>query len=65
MHPLFDEEHFKQMTSEKIVTEYQRGFPVRKWKKIYCNEVLDCRVYATAALNDEGSSEESLSEKLG
>jgi hypothetical protein len=48
--PTYDEEPFKQMTSEKIVTEYQRGLPVRKRKKVYRNEVLGCRVYATAAL---------------
>ncbi|MGA2464487.1 MAG: terminase gpA endonuclease subunit [Thermodesulfobacteriota bacterium] len=50
VHPTYDEEHFKQMTSEKVVTEYQRGFPIRKWKKVYRNEVPDCRIYATAAL---------------
>jgi phage terminase large subunit GpA-like protein len=47
----YDEEHFAQMTAEKIVTRYHRGFARRAWVKVYPrNEVLDCRVYAYAAL---------------
>jgi phage terminase large subunit GpA-like protein len=47
-----DEEYFAQLTSEKLVTHYTKGFPVRKWCKPpkARNEALDCRVYAYAAL---------------
>ncbi len=46
-----DEEYFKQLTAEKIITRYVKGFPKREWVKSRSrNEALDCRVYATAAL---------------
>ncbi|MHB2169949.1 terminase gpA endonuclease subunit [Alsobacter sp. R-9] len=43
---------FEQLTAEKVVTRYQKGFPVRVWQKQSTsrNEALDCRVYAYAAL---------------
>ncbi|WP_290872039.1 terminase gpA endonuclease subunit [Aquabacterium sp.] len=45
------EEYFKQLTAEKLITRYVKGFPVREWHKTRDrNEVLDCRVYAYAAL---------------
>jgi phage terminase large subunit GpA-like protein len=51
IHPMFDQEHFKQLTAEQLVTRYVRGFPTRLWEKKYeRNEALDCRVYAMAAL---------------
>lgn len=44
-------EYFHQMTAEKLVTRYVKGFPVREWHKTRPrNEALDCRVYALAAL---------------
>lgn len=45
-------EFFKQITSEKQVTRYQKGFPIREWikKPGSRNEALDCLVYAYAAL---------------
>ena len=45
-------EYFEQLTSEKLVTRYTRGFPVREWTKKpgARNEALDCEVYAYAAL---------------
>lgn len=48
-----DEEYFKQLTAEKLVTRYVKGFPVRRWEKPAGrrNEALDCRVYALAALH--------------
>lgn len=48
-----DEQYFKQLTAEKLVTYYHKGFPVRKWEKPAGrrNEALDCRVYALAALH--------------
>jgi phage terminase large subunit GpA-like protein len=48
-----DEQYFKQLTAEKVVTRYSKGFPVRRWEKPAGrrNEALDCRVYALAALH--------------
>ena len=46
-----DEEYFAQLTAEKLVTKYKRGFPTQVWEKMRPrNEVLDMRVYAYAAL---------------
>ena len=49
----YDEVYFKQLTAEKLVTRYHKGFPVRKWEKSSGrrNEALDCRVYGLAALH--------------
>lgn len=47
----YDEEYFKQLTSEKIKTVFEKGQKKRKWVKIRArNEALDCRVYALASL---------------
>lgn len=45
-------EYFRQLTSEQLKRRYLRGFPVRYWEKLpgARNEVLDCKVYAYAAL---------------
>ena len=42
----------KQLTAEKQVIRYVKGFPVREWvkKSSARNEALDCTVYAYAAL---------------
>lgn len=46
-----DQEYFAQLTAEKQVTKYRRGFPYREWVKMRPrNEALDLRVYALAAL---------------
>jgi phage terminase large subunit GpA-like protein len=48
-----DEEFFAQLTAEKCVTKYNRGFAKRVWEVVRSNgrnEALDCRVYAYAAL---------------
>lgn len=47
----YDEAYFEQLTAEKVVTKYRKGFPHRVWEKAKGarNEALDCRVYATAA----------------
>ena len=46
-----DEEWFHQLTAEKLMTRYVKGFPVREWHKTRPrNEALDCRAYALAAL---------------
>ncbi len=47
----YSAEFFQQLTAEKAVTRYHKGFPMRSWVKIRArNEALDCRVYAMAAL---------------
>ena len=46
-----DDEYFRQLTAEKIVTRFNRGYKKRVFKKIRDrNEALDCFVYAMAAL---------------
>jgi phage terminase large subunit GpA-like protein len=46
-----DAEYFAQLTAEKLMVKYYRGFPRREWvKSRQRNEGLDCRVYAFAAL---------------
>lgn len=46
------EEFFKQLTAEKAITKYTKGFPKREWVKTQDrNEALDMFVYAIAALN--------------
>lgn len=46
-----DEEYFKQLTAEKQVIRYHKGYQKRAWIKTRTrNEALDVRVYATAAL---------------
>jgi phage terminase large subunit GpA-like protein len=48
----YPEEYFKQLTAEKVVKKFSRGFHQRQWVKIRArNEALDCRVYALAALS--------------
>ncbi len=48
----YDEEFFKQLTAEKIMTKFERGFPRRVWVKTRPrNEALDLNVYALAALS--------------
>jgi phage terminase large subunit GpA-like protein len=47
-----DDDYYRQLTAEKAVTKYVRGFPVVNYEKPKDrrNEALDCRVYAFAAL---------------
>jgi phage terminase large subunit GpA-like protein len=46
-----DEEYFAQLTAEKMVTKFRRGFPYREWVKTRArNEAIDCRIYGHAAL---------------
>ncbi len=45
-----DDEYFRQLTGEKIVTKYSQGRARRAWVKTRArNEALDVRVYAIAA----------------
>jgi len=47
----YDEEYFKQLTAEKVVTRFERGVAKRLWvKKRPRNEALDRWVYVLAAL---------------
>lgn len=51
--PLYDENYFSQLVSEKPIEKYVRGVKQRIWVKIKQsarNEALDLRVYAMAAL---------------
>jgi phage terminase large subunit GpA-like protein len=49
--PYYSAEYFQQLTAEKKVTRYHRGFARHEWIKIRPrNEALDVRVYAMAAL---------------
>ncbi|EAZ2245710.1 phage terminase large subunit family protein [Salmonella enterica] len=47
----YDTEYFKGLLSEKKVFEYKNGQTKEKWEKVYNrNEPLDCRNYASAAM---------------
>lgn len=52
-HGALGSEFFAQLTAEKQIIRYVKGFPVREWTKKpgTRNEVLDCAVYALAALH--------------
>lgn len=46
-----DDEYFRQLTAERQVVRYHKGFPHRTWIKTRTrNEALDVRIYAMAAL---------------
>lgn len=46
----YDEEYFKQLTAEKIIKRFHKGFVRREWVKTRArNETLDLRAYALAA----------------
>lgn len=50
-HAGFDDEYFKQLTAEKVVVKYHKGFTKREWVKVRPrNEAFDLRVYNLAAL---------------
>lgn len=53
--PQYDEEYFKQLTAEQLVTKKIEGKSIQRWVKKYDrNEALDCRVYARAAAHRFG-----------
>ena len=61
----YDEEYFKQLTAEQVITRYHKGFKRREWQKIRPrNEALDCRVYAIAALSILNTDVNMLSERF-
>lgn len=44
-----DEQYFRQITAEYVITETYRGRSRRAWKQAFAdNHLLDCRVYAMA-----------------
>jgi phage terminase large subunit GpA-like protein len=48
--PRYNEEFFKQLTAEQLVTRVVNGYPKPEWQKMReRNEALDARVYAIAA----------------
>lgn len=56
---------FQQITAEKLVTRYVKGFPVREWHQTRPrNEALDCRVYALAALKIANPSMRRAADRL-
>lgn len=61
-----DEDYFKGLTCEKLVTRYVKGQPVREWVKPdkARNEPLDCRNYAYAALKIMQPSFKRIEERL-
>ena len=61
-----ENEYFQQLTAEKLVTRYVKGFPVREWHKMrQRNEALDCRQYALAALKIANPSMRRAAQRLG
>jgi phage terminase large subunit GpA-like protein len=63
--PEYESEYFAQLTAEKIITKYVKGFPTRVWVKTRArNEALDCRVYAMAALAGLNANMAKLSANL-
>lgn len=61
-----DSDWFHQLTAEKLVTSYVKGFPKREWRQSRPrNEALDCRVYALAALKIVNPSFRRAAERLG
>lgn len=60
-----DREYFLQLTAEKQVTRFTKGVARREWLKIRArNEVLDCTVYALAALKLLSPNLEQLAEEM-
>lgn len=61
-----DEDWFKQITAEKMVTRYIKGQPIREWFKPdrARNEGTDCRVYAIAAFKINPPNFKRLAERI-
>ena len=63
---VYDEEHFKQLTAEQLVSTTEGMTTVKRWeKKRPRNEALDCRVYAMAALEDLNVRWDALAKNMG
>lgn len=60
-----DEEFFLQLTAEKMVTKFRRGFPYREWIKTRPrNEATDNRIYGHAVLKILNPNYQALLAKL-
>jgi phage terminase large subunit GpA-like protein len=60
-----DDEYFRQLTAEKIVTRFHRGFKKRIFEKVRPrNEALDCMVYAIAAYAIIGINVNAYADKM-
>lgn len=55
-HELADENYFKQLTSESLVTVAKKGKTVTEWQQTGENHFLDCRKYNLAAIERIGIS---------
>ena len=59
------DEFFKQLTAEKVVTRYHKGYSKRTFVKIRPrNESLDCMVYALAAYSILGVNVNAIAAKI-
>jgi phage terminase large subunit GpA-like protein len=60
-----NDEYFRQLTAEKIIVKYVRGFKRRVFTKIRPrNESLDCFVYGLAAYSIINTNVNSISAKI-
>lgn len=60
-----DEEYFRQLTAEKVVTRFHKGFKKRVFEKIRArNEALDCMVYSYAAYAILGVNVNAMADKI-
>ena len=60
-----DEEYFAQLTAEKMITKFRRGFPYREWVKTRPrNEATDVRIYGHAALKILNPNWQALTSRL-
>ena len=59
-----DDEYFRQLTAEKVVTRFHKGFKKRVFEKIRArNEALDCMVYSYAAYAILGINVNAMADK--
>lgn len=62
----YTDEYFLQLTAEKVVKKFHKGFHRREWIKIRTrNEALDCRVYAIAALSIINANVNMIAQRSG
>ena len=60
-----NDEYFRQLTAEKIVTRFVRGYKKRVFQKIRPrNEALDCFVYSIAAYSIINANVNSIAERI-
>jgi phage terminase large subunit GpA-like protein len=62
---ILQDEYFRQLTAEKAVTRFHRGFKKRVFEKVRPrNEALDCMVYSIAAYSILGVNVNALADKM-